>query len=159
MHKVSNNHDQLLDRSLEQFSWILASIWEPRWSPKPPSWSQDRPKTPQSWRQDRLKTSTWSQDGPKTLPRHLQGPILKDFGLHLGWFFNHFRRILMIIFVVFFHSFWHPLCFHFAYTFMSQAGSSYYSLPIEQDRKGRGAAVTCRRLFNIYIYIYVCVCI
>ena len=72
------------------------------WSPKPPSWSQDRAKSLQSWRQDRLKTSTWSQDGPKTLPRHLQGPILKDFGLHFGWFFNDFSRILMIIFVAFF---------------------------------------------------------
>ena len=77
-------NDHLLDRSWNQFSWILASICEPRWSPKPPSWSQDRAKTPQSWRQDTLKTSTWSQDGPKTLPRHLQGPILKDFGLHFG---------------------------------------------------------------------------
>ena len=81
-------NDHLLDRSWEQFSWTLAPIWEPRWSPKPPSWSQDRPKTPQSWRQDRLKTSTWSQDGPKTLPRHLRGVTLKDFGLHFGRFFN-----------------------------------------------------------------------
>ena len=64
--KRYQKNDHLLDRSWEQFSWILASIWEPRWSPKPLSWSQDRAKTPQSWRQDRLKTSTWSQDGPKT---------------------------------------------------------------------------------------------
>ena len=94
-------NDHLSDRSWEQLSWILASIWEPRWSLKPPSWSQDRAKTPQSWRQDTLKTSTWSQDGPKTLPRHLQGSILKDLGFYFGCFFNDFSRILMINFVAF----------------------------------------------------------
>ena len=48
--KRYQKNDHLLDRSWEQFSCILAPIGEPRWSSKPPSWSQDRPKTPQSWR-------------------------------------------------------------------------------------------------------------
>ena len=77
-------NDHLSDRSWEQLSWILASIWEPRWSLKPPSRSQDRAKTPQSWRQDRLKTSTWSQDGPKRSPRAKMYKKPKHFRPPLG---------------------------------------------------------------------------
>ena len=72
------------------------------WSPKPPSWSQDRAKSLQSWTQDRLKTSTWSQDGPKTSPRPPKTPPKIDF----SWFLLDFWWIFLCIFIVFFTIFY-----------------------------------------------------
>ena len=72
-----NDHknDSLLDRLKIDFWWI----WGPNLAPKKGNRSLDFGAF---W----LLGPSWGQDGPKTPPRGPRGPILDDFGPHLGGF-------------------------------------------------------------------------
>ena len=88
----------LSDRLQMDFWSILASILGPRSAQDLPFWSQDRLQTPNFGAKIGPRPPTWSQDGPKTLSRHLRGPILEDFGpilMDLGFQFNDFFFMLV----------------------------------------------------------------
>ena len=85
--------DSLSDRLQIDFWSILASNLGPRSAQDLPFWSQDRLQTPNFGAKIGPRPPTWSQDGPKTLSRHLRGPILEDLGpilMDLGFQFNDF---------------------------------------------------------------------
>ena len=89
--QIHQKIDHISDRSWDRF-WPILGDFGPQLGPQnapgsllegilKPSWNEKVKKS-----RPRLVT-TWavgSQDGPKTLPRHLQGSILKDFGVHFG---------------------------------------------------------------------------
>ena len=88
----------LSDRLQMDFGIILASILEPRSAQDLPFWSQDRLQTPNFGAKIGPRPPTWSQDGPKTPSRHLRGPILEDLGpilMDLGFQFNDFFLMLV----------------------------------------------------------------
>ena len=90
--------DSLSDRLQIVFGSILASILGPRSAQDLPFWSQDRLQTPNFGAKIGPRPPTWSQDGPKTLSRHLRGPILEDLGpilMDLGFQFNDFFLMLV----------------------------------------------------------------
>ena len=90
--------DSLSDRLQIVFWSILASILGPRSAQDLPFWSQDRLQTPNFGAKIGPRPPTWSQDGPKTLSRHLRGPILEDLGpilMDLGFQFNDFFLMLV----------------------------------------------------------------
>ena len=83
----------LSDRLQMDFWSILASILGPRSAQDLPFWSQDRLQTPNFGAKIGPSPPTWSQAGPKTLSRHLRGPILEDLGpilMDLAFQFNDF---------------------------------------------------------------------
>ena len=83
---TQNDHqEKTLSDSVQMDFWsIVAANLEPRSAQDLPSWSQDRPKTPNFGAKISPKPPTWSQDGLKTLSRHLRGPILRIWASILG---------------------------------------------------------------------------
>ena len=72
--------DSLSDR-LQIVVWsLLGSILGPRSAQDLPFWIQDRLQTANFGAKIGPRPPTWSQDGPKTLSRHLRRPILEDLG-------------------------------------------------------------------------------
>ena len=82
----------LSDRLKIDFWSILASDLGPKSGQDLATWSQDRPKMFKIGANMSPRPLTGNEDGPKTPPRSLMGPILVDFGVQFNDFWVHVGR-------------------------------------------------------------------